>query len=138
MVMTNTNAIREQVIRLIAGSHTSSKIGQVMYRLGPFKIHAKVKSGNLVKYPFNINDTVLSADYEVLICGSHELYYVLPIQVVRTMHDDLKAMPDKRNPGYTIYDVVPSSNQVVYGTGGKSMNVSKYRCLQLRSDGKFA
>lgn len=125
--MNHTNAYRKTVLRKIAGDRTFKKMGPVTYEIEGKRFHIKVKTGQLKKYPFNINDTVLTADYEVYVCGTDALYYMVPIDLVKTMHADPAAMPDYRNPGYTIIDIYPDEEQIIYGTGGKSLNVSKYR-----------
>jgi hypothetical protein len=132
-----TNTIREHVVKQIAQSHSYRKIGQVEYVIAGKNFHVKVKSGNGQKYPFNINPTVLRADYEVVICGNEDRYYVLPQELIKEIHSDPHAMPDKRNPGYTIYDMHPQQNKIVFGTGGRSLDATKYKNLKLNVDGNF-
>jgi len=91
--------------------------------------HVKVKTGQLTKYPFNINNASLAADFEVYVCGADKLYYVIPVELLRRMHSDPSAMPDYTHPGLTIIDVHPSKEIIVYGTGGKSIKVSEYKNL---------
>lgn len=136
---TTTDVYREKVLRKLAGENPYKKVSGVVFQIAGKRFHIKVKTGTQRKYPFNINDTVLSADYQVLICGTDECYYVLPIDLMRKMHTDPLAMPDYRNEdkGYTIYDVHPQQNKIVFGTGGKSVDVAKYRNLSLNREGQF-
>ena len=122
-----TDALRDKVLRKIATGQSYQKVGKVTYRIGRKSVHIKVKTGNLRKYPFNINDAVLSADYEVLVCGSEDKYYVLPQALIKKMHEDPHAMEDSWHPGYTVYDIHPQQNSIVYGTGGASVDITKFR-----------
>jgi len=126
-----TDALREKVLREVAGAKPYYKVGRVTYSIGGKNIHIKVKTGNLRKYPFNINDTVLSADYEVLVCGSENRYYVLPQALMKRMHEDPHAMEDSWHAGYTIYDIHPQQNSITYGTGGISVDITNYRNAKL-------
>lgn len=134
-----TDGYRDKVLRKLAGENQCRKDGRVTYLIAEKRFHIKVKTGELEKYPFNINDAVLSADYEVVICGKDVCYYVLPISLVRQMHTDPLAMYDRRNEdkGYTIYDVYPQQNRIVFGTGGKSIDIAKYRNLTLNRSGQL-
>ena len=81
----------------------------------------------LDEIPFNINDSLLAADYEVYVCGSHNLYYMVPVELIRQMHTDPSAMPDHTHPGYTIVDVHPTKDEIIFGKGGKSLSIVKHR-----------
>ena len=43
------------------------------------------------------------------------------------MHDNSDALPDYSHPGLTVVDVYPDEDIIVYGRGGKSINVGEYR-----------
>src|SRR5713226_2390949 len=118
--MKHTDTYRESALRRIAGGRATRKTGQVTYEIEGKRFHIKVKTGNLRKYPFNINDAVLAADYEVYVCGTQDLYYMVPVELIRKMHTDPSAMPDYTHPGLTVVDIYPAENQIIYGTGGKS------------------
>ena len=105
--MSQTDIFRESVLRKIAGYKAFKKVGRVSYEIDGNTYHIKVKTGQLKKYPFNINKAVLSADYEVYVCGTDELYYVIPVELIRKMHLDPSAMPDYTHPGLTVVDVYP-------------------------------
>ena len=127
--MKSTDSYRDAVLEKIDGGRDYTKRGRVTYKIDGKYYHIKVKTGQRVKYPFNINPNVLEADFEVYICGTDFVYYLLPIEVIKNMHSDPSAMPDYRNPGYTIIDVCPGEDKIKYGTGGKSLNIGKYRNL---------
>jgi len=129
--MKKTDIYRESVLLKIAGGKAFRKSGTVSYIIDGYTYHIKVKTGQLKRYPFNINKSVLSADYEVYVCGTDELYYVIPVELIRKMHSDPSAMPDYTYPGYTVVDVCPDEEKIIYGTGGKSLNVGAFRNVTL-------
>lgn len=114
-------------MRKIAGGRASKKVSKVTYEVEGKLFHIKVRTGQLRKYPFNINDAVLAADYEVYVCGTDDLYYMVPVELIKRMHSDPSAMPDHTHPGLTVVDIHPDDERVVYGTGGKSLSISKYK-----------
>ena len=65
-----TDKYRESALQKITGGRATRKIGQVTYEIDGKRIHIKVRTGNLKKYPFNIYDAVLAADYEAYVCGT--------------------------------------------------------------------
>ncbi len=125
--MKETDKHREIVLSALSGGNVTRKIGNVTYEIEGKSYHIKMVTGNKSKYPFNINNTVLKADFEIYICGSSELYYVIPINVIKMMHEDPAAMPDNTHPGYTVIDVHPNEDKIIYGTHGKSIDISSYR-----------
>jgi hypothetical protein len=129
--MNSTESCRQSVLSKLAGSKSTKKVGRVTHEIEGKRYHIKVKSGSLGKYPFNINPTVLAADYEVYVCGTDQLYYVLPMGEIEKMHADGNAMPDNAYSGYTILDVYPANNRIIYGIGGKELDIAKYRNLTL-------
>lgn len=49
-------------------------------------------------YKFNINPNTLSADYELWICGSAGVWYLVPIDLIGRIYSDPAAYPDHRHP----------------------------------------
>jgi len=129
--MADTDKYREAVLQKIAGNKEFIKAGKVTYTIDGNNYHIKVKTDDLKKYPFNINNAVLSADFEVYVCGSDELYYVIPNELIKLMHTDPDAMPDHSHPGLTIIDVFPQENKIIYGTGGKAINIECFKNIVL-------
>jgi hypothetical protein len=125
--MKQTDIYRDAVLQKISHGKKYSKSGSVTFSIENKHYHIKVKTGHLKKYPFNINPTVLEADFEVYVCGDDNLYYVIPMTLIKEMHTDPFAMPDHRYDGYTVVDVHPHENIIKYGTGGKYLNIEKYR-----------
>lgn len=117
---------RISVLHQISGGEFR-KIGRVSYIINNKKVHIKGKSGNSYKYPFNINKTVLSADFEVYICGNDQQFYIIPNNIIKMMYNDPSAMFDSHHPDYTIIDVIPSKDRIVFGTGGKLISISEYK-----------
>jgi hypothetical protein len=129
--MKHTDKYRESALQKIASGRVYLKIEKVTYEIEGKRFHIKVKTGNLKKYPFNINDTVLAADYEVYVCGTQDLYYVVPVELIKQMHTEPSAMPDNTHPGLTIIDIYPAEDIIIYGTGGKSLSIVKFRNITL-------
>jgi hypothetical protein len=127
--MKSTDIYRESVLEKIACGKGYMKVGKVTYKINGKLYHVRVKTGQLTKYPFNINNATLAADFEVYVCGTDKLYYVIPVELVKRMHSDPSAMPDYTHPGLTVIDVHPSKEIIVYGTGGKSIKVNEYKNL---------
>ncbi len=125
--MKQTDIFRDAVLKKISQGKEYLRFGGVTFIIDNRKYHIKVKTGQLKKYPFNINPTVLEADFEVYVCGNDNLYYLIPITLIKEMHTDPSAMPDHRYSGYTVIDVHPGKNIIKYGTGGKFINIGKYR-----------
>lgn len=124
--MSTMDKAREIVLNEISnGDYT--KIGQVTYRINEKLVHIKGNSRRSNKYPFNINPAVLRADFEVYICGDENTFYVIPVHIIRMMYCDPDAMPDNYHSGYTIIDVHTDTNKIVFGTGGKGIDVTQYR-----------
>lgn len=125
--MKSTDKYRDAVLQKIAGGKCYTKSGTVTYKIDSKYYHIKVKTGHLLRYPFNINPSVLAADFEVYVCGTDLLYYLIPVEIIKELHSDPSAMPDHRYPGYTIIDVCPGEDLIKYGTGGKLLKIEKYR-----------
>jgi hypothetical protein len=130
--MKETDQHREKVLAKIATGNNPRKIGGVSYDIAGKTFHIKVVTGKKKKYPFNINDTVLKADYEVYVCGTSDLFFVVPISIVKMMHEDPNSMPDYTYPGYTVVDVHPMENKIIYGTKGKAIDIGMYRNATLK------
>lgn len=66
----------------IANGATVASAGNAKARIGKSVVHVRYCSRNLSapdKFKFNINPNTLSADYELWVCGSAALYYLMPI-----------------------------------------------------------
>lgn len=122
-----TDPHRKKVLDKIADDDEYRQIGRVSYDIAGKIFHIKVVTGKKKNYPFNINKTVLKADYEVYVCGTSELFFVIPISIVKKMHEDPNAMPDYRNKDYTVVVVKPLENKITYATKGKAINIGIYR-----------
>ena len=118
---------RKAVLEKIAPHGGYTKNGRVTYKIDGKHYHIRVDGGQLPKYRFNINPTVLAADYEVYVCGTDDLYYLIPVELIRKMNSDPTAWPDHRNPGYTDIDVYPGDDIIKYGRSGKTLKIGQYR-----------
>jgi hypothetical protein len=60
-----TDIYRDAVLEKLANGRLVTKIGRVTYQIDGKLYHIKMRTGEHKKYPFNINETVLDADFEV-------------------------------------------------------------------------
>ncbi len=122
-----TDLYRDEVLKKLAKGKPFARLSQVTYDIDGNKFHIKAKTGHSDDYPFNINNKVLEADYEVYVCGNSDLFYAIPIDIIKKMHSDADAMPDNRHPGYTIVHVRPNEDKIKYAAPSKSVNIKLYK-----------
>jgi len=125
--MPTTESYRQEVLRRISNGYRPIKQGKVTYSINGFSFHLKVKTGISNDYPFNINDTVLSADYEVYICGDHNLFYIIPIDIIKKVHSDPNAMGDRHHPGYSIIHIMPDVDELLYAAPAQTIDITRYK-----------
>jgi len=68
------------VVAMVAKDAPLVSAGRAKVRIGKCLVHVRYCSPNakaLKRYKFNINPNTLSADYELWICGSAAIYYLL-------------------------------------------------------------
>ena len=118
---------RQQVLLRISNGYQPIQEGRVTYSINGLIFHIKGKAGSGNDYPFNINNAVLGADYEVYICGNSNLFYVIPIDIIRQVHSDPNAMADRHNPGYTIIHIRTDVNELLYAAPAQTIDISSYR-----------
>lgn len=100
---------------------------------------AKVKINNLIyhyredsykpsgKYPFNINPNTLSSDYEIWICGSENIYYLIPKFEIEKIY--FSGATPNQTPGQEniiTIDIYPA-NDIVKVRKGFQLDFSTYR-----------
>jgi len=117
------------VLNQICTGRNWSTTGRAKYRIDNFVIHVRYCSADIYdspRYKFNINPNTLSSDFEVWICGSSDIYYLIPIQVIRQIYEDPKAYVDYHHPEIRVVSVNVATNSVTYASGGKSKDMSQY------------
>ena len=127
------DATKSRILQEIAGSRGYVRQGQARYRIGGTIVHIRYKSkaSHGTAYPYNINPNTLRADYEVWICGDSDGWYVIPMNVIREIYDDPDTYVDRHHPEIRVVTVNAATHDVMYGAGGKRLNLSPYRNARL-------
>jgi hypothetical protein len=115
--------------------------GWVRYRLSSYgadglKLHVRWCSTDPKRsshYKFNINASTLSADFEIWICGSPDVYYILPVSEISKMYGHPRAYHDYRHPQLRVVTVNTTDHSATYARGGTSINLREYLSAKLQS-----
>jgi hypothetical protein len=116
-------------LSVIANGADVSFLGKAKYRISSSIVHVRFCSQNartLEKYKFNINPNTLSADYELWICGSAAMYYLIPVSIMQKIYNDPNAYEDRHHPRIKVVSVDTSIHTVTYATGGINTSLSQY------------
>jgi hypothetical protein len=108
--------------------------GNAKARIGKSVVHVRFCSLNLSapgKFKFNINPNTLSADYELWVCGSAALYYLMPIAFMRGIYDNPDTYIDRMHPEIRVVSVDANAHTVTYAAGGISSSLRGYLCATL-------
>lgn len=70
------------------------------------------------KFKFNINPNTLSADYELWVCGSVAIYYLMPVAFIRDIYEHPNSYIDHFYPQIRIVSVDANVHTVTYAAGG--------------------
>jgi len=103
--------------------------GNAKFRIGKAVIHVRYCSPNAAapgKFKFNINPNTLSADYELWVCGSADVYYLMPISFMREIYDNPDTYVDRRHPEIRVVSVDTYSHNVTYASGGVKGSLRAY------------
>ena len=125
----SNDATKRAVLDRIAPSVGWRKSGQVSYSSSVGTVHARFKTAG--PFSFNINPATLRADFELWICGSERLYYLLPRDTVRLIYDHPGAYIDSRHPDIRVVRVDPINHRVTFDTGGESLDLRPFFQAQL-------
>jgi len=120
---------KRMALSSVANDATISPAGNAKYRIGAKIIHVRFcseNSGAPTKYKFNINPNTLSADYELWVCGSASLYYLVPISVIRSIYENPHAYVDRHHPNIRVVSINASAHSVTYAAGGQSKNLRSF------------
>ena len=78
------------------------------------------------KYKFNINPNTLSADYELWVCGSASVYYLIPISLMQCIYQNPNTYVDRMHPKIRMVSVDIDSHVVTYASGGVKSSLRGY------------
>jgi hypothetical protein len=124
--------IKNDVFSVLSPNASPIKCGREMYRCGKNVIHARYCAPGVGKYKFNINPNTLRAAYELWICGTADLWYLIPISVIYHMYDHPDAYIDKHHPEIRVVGVDPDHHQAAYAKPSIKIDIEPYFCLALK------
>lgn len=120
---------KRTALESVANGAAVSSAGNAKYRVRAKTIHVRFCSENdsaPTKYKFNINPNTLSADYELWICGSANLYYLVPISVIRDIYDNPNTYVDRHHPKIKVVSIDISAHSITYASGGQSQSLRPF------------
>jgi hypothetical protein len=127
-----SDTIKDDVLTKIANGRPVVRIPRAKARIGSSVIHIRFrsngKSGGI--WSFNINPNTLTVDFELLICGSSEIYYLIPISEIREIYQDPRAYPDRQHPEIRVIDVNVLTHRYTYGSGLQKDMTAYFRAMR--------
>lgn len=115
----------------VANGASIVSAGNAKARIGKAVVHVRFCSRNLSapgKFKFNINPNTLSADFELWVCGSAVLYYLMPVVFMRRNYDNPDTYVDRMHPEIRVVSVDANAHTVTYAAGGVSSSLRGYLC----------
>ncbi len=103
--------------------------GITKFRIGQFVVHARFCSANPNapgKFKFNINPNTLSAEYELWVCGSSAIYYLMPTSFIRGIYENPDTYMDYLHPKIRVVSVDTHTHKVMFASGGKTSSLEGY------------
>lgn len=122
-------AEKKSALLAIAKGSSVSSLGKAKYRVGSSVVHVRFCSQNArapERYKFNINPNTLSADYELWVCGTAAVYYLMPVSIMQKIYNDPNTYEDKHHPGIKVVSVDTASHTVTYASGGVNTSLRQY------------
>jgi hypothetical protein len=122
-------AEKKSALLAIANGSGVSSLGKAKYRIGSSVVHVRFCSQSPrapEKYKFNINPNTLSADYELWVCGSAAVYYLMPVSVRQKIYNDPNTYEDRHHPGIKVVSVDTASHTVTYASGWVNASLRQY------------
>ncbi|MEX0775732.1 MAG: hypothetical protein WD042_08480 [Phycisphaeraceae bacterium] len=118
--------IKEAVFEKIAPGQPIQMAGRETYRILGCKVHARYCAQSAGNYKFNLNPNSLRADYELWICGTDDLWYLIPISVIRQMYGHSDAYPDRHHSGIHVVSVDSRTHLAGYARPSVSLDLTPY------------
>lgn len=122
-------AEKKSALLTVANESSVVSLGKAKYQVASSVVHIRFCSRNsrvAEKFKFNINSNTLSADYELWVCGSGSLYYLMPVSFVREIYDNPNTYEDRHHPGIKVVSVDTTSHTVTYASGGVNASLKQY------------
>lgn len=118
--------IKDSVLNEIAPGVRCCVCGQATYAIASVRVHARYCAGGPRKCKFNINPNTLRADYELWICGGASQWYLIPVEVIKTMYDHPGAYPDRWHPGIRVVSVDMREHSAGYASPSIKKDLRPY------------
>lgn len=125
---------KKAALSKIANGATIVSAGNAKVRIGNLIIHVRYCSRNLnapSKFKFNINPNTLSADYELWVCGSAIIFYLMPVAFMQSIYNNPDAYIDRMHPEIRVVSVDTNAHTVTYASGGVNNSLRSYLCASL-------
>lgn len=124
-----SDAEKNAALAKVAKGATVAPAGNAKVRIGKLVVHVHYCSPNANapgKFKFNINPNTLSADYELWVCGSATVYYLMPISLMQGIYDNPDTYVDRRHPEIRVVSIDTHSHTVTYASGGVKSSLRGY------------
>jgi hypothetical protein len=109
-------------------------VGNAKVRIKNLVVHVRFCSRNLSapgKFKFNINPNTLSADFELWICGSAVIYYLMPLEFMQGIYNNPDTYIDRMHPEIRVVSVDANVHTATYASGGVNTSLRDYLCASL-------
>ncbi len=120
---------KDSALAKVAKGQSVVSIGKSKFRIGSSVVHVRFCSTNIKapeKYKFNINANTLTSDYELWVCGSATVYYLMPISLMKSIYQNPNTYIDRMHPEIRVVSVDIDSHTVTYATGGVKSSLRGY------------
>ena len=121
--------IKRMVLNNVAGQRDWVYSGRSIVTVDNKVIHIRFRSVDPRRpetYIYNINPNTLRADFELWICQSEDIYYLIPIEIIRRIYFDPDTYEDKTHPEIRVVNINITNHLLKYGRGQKSIDARKY------------
>ena len=120
---------KEAVLERLAPGTLSRRLGRAKWEIRGKVLHVRFCSTDREDsqhYKFNINPNTLTADFEVWICGSEAVYYLIPISRIREIYASPDAYVDRHHPEIRVVSVRSDAHCATYAAGGRSLDLGPF------------
>ena len=123
---------KEEVLRQMSGNRLFLKArghGQSKWKVSGKIIHIRFCSrpaADGATFGYNINPNTLSSDYEVWICARAEIYYAIPIVVIKRIYSDPGAYVDRWHPEMRVAHVHTGTHHATFSSSSSGLDFTAY------------
>jgi hypothetical protein len=142
---TMNESIKEEVLKQMSGNRPFREArghGPSKWSIEGKIVHMRFCSKPMpdgATFGYNINPNTLSSDYEVWICGRSEVYYLIPIAVIKKIYADPGAYVDSTHPEMRVAHIHTGTHRATFSTRGSGLDFAAYfRAILPPNQGKRA